>query len=71
MSHLINIVKDMNEETLPNTFLTIPDCSSHLDRNQKSWCLRDLNQDLISSYQLELDQSQIFDLASFHLMRLK
>jgi len=36
MSHLINIVKGKKEETLSNTFLTIPDCPSHLDSNQKS-----------------------------------
>ena len=61
MSRLINILKDKNEKTLSNTYLTIPDCSSHLDRNQESWCLRDPNQDSILSHQLELDQSQIFD----------
>jgi len=33
MSRLINIVKDRNEKTLPNTFLIILDWPSHLDRN--------------------------------------
>jgi len=66
ISCLINIVKDRNEKTLSNTFSTIPDCPSHLDRNQKSLCLGDLNQDSISSHQLEFNQSQIFDkLTSF------
>ena len=33
MSHLINRMKDRNEKTPLNTFSTIPDCSSYLDRN--------------------------------------
>ena len=55
MRRLINIVKDRNEKTLPNTFLTIPNCPSHIDRNQESWCLRDYDQDSISPQHLELD----------------
>ena len=55
MSHLINIVKDRNEKTLPNTYLTIPDYPNHIDKNQESWCLGDFNQDSISSHQLKLD----------------
>jgi len=52
--------------------LTIPDCPSHLDRNQESWYLGDLSQDSISSHQLELDQSQIFNkLASFPFNEIK
>ena len=47
MSRLINIVNDRNEKTLPNTFLTILDCPSHIDRDQESWCLGDFNQDSI------------------------
>jgi len=43
MSRLINIVKDKNEKTLPNRFSTIPDCPSHIDRNEESWCLGDFN----------------------------
>ena len=42
MSHYINIMKDRNEKTLPNTCLTIPDYPSHIDRNAESWCLGDL-----------------------------
>ena len=34
MSCYINIVKDRNEETLPNTYSTILDCPSHIDRNE-------------------------------------
>ena len=49
ISHLINIVKDRNEKTLPNIFSTIPNCPSHIDKNQESWCLRDFDQDSISS----------------------
>ena len=33
MSRLINIGKDRNEKTLPNTLLTIPDFSNHIDRS--------------------------------------
>ena len=66
MSHLINIVKDRNEKTLPNTSLIVLDCLSHLDRNQESWCLGDFNQESISLHKFELDQYQSFDkLASF------
>ena len=66
MSRLINIVKDKNEKTLPNTCSTIPDYPSHIDRNEESWCLGDFDQDSISPQHLELDQYQSFDkLASF------
>ena len=41
MSHLINVVKDRNEET-PTTCSTIPDCPSHIDENQESWYLETL-----------------------------
>ena len=33
MSHLINIMKERNEKTLPNTCSTISDCLSHIDEN--------------------------------------
>ena len=46
VSHLINTVNDSNEETLPNTFSTIPDCPSHID--EESSYLGDFNQDSIS-----------------------
>ena len=36
MSCLINIVKERNKETLPNTFSIIPDCPNHIDRNEES-----------------------------------
>ena len=36
-SRLNNIMKERNEETLPNTCSTIPDCPSHIDRNEESW----------------------------------
>jgi len=45
MSHLINIVKERNEETLANTCSIIPDCPNHIDMNVESWCLRDIDQD--------------------------
>jgi len=61
MSHLINIMKYRNEETLPNTCLTILNCPSHIDENQESWCLGDFNQESISSHKLELDQFQILN----------
>jgi len=56
MRRLINIVKDRNEKTLPNTSLTIPNFPSHIDRNQESWCLRDYDQDSILPQHPELDQ---------------
>ena len=66
MSHLINIVKDRNKKTLPNIFLTILDCPSHIEKNKESWCLGDFIQESISSHKLELDQFQTLDkLASF------
>ena len=72
MSHLINTVNDMNEKILLNTFSTIPDGPSPIDRNQESWCLGDFDQNLISSHQFDLDQSQTFDqLASFHFNEIE
>ena len=66
MSRYINIVKDRNEETLPNTCSIIPYCLSYVDRNEESWCLGDIDQDSISSHEFELDQLQTLDkLASF------
>ena len=56
LSRYINIVKDRNEETLPNTCLTILDCPNQFDRNEESWYLGDFDQDSISSHKLELDQ---------------
>ena len=47
-SHLINTMNDRNKETLPNILLTILDFPGHIDRNQESWCLGDINQDSIS-----------------------
>ena len=67
MSYLINIVKARNVETLSNTCSTIPNCPSHIDMNEESWCLRDVNQESISPKNLELDQYQPIDnLLSFH-----
>jgi len=72
MSRLINIVKDRNEKTLPNTCSTIPDCPSHINENQESWCLGDFDQDSISPQNLELDQCQPIDkLASFHFNEIE
>jgi len=66
MSHLINIVKDRNEETLPNTSSTISYCPSHIDRNEESWCHGDFDQDSISPQHLKLNKYQSIDkLASF------
>ena len=55
MSRLLNIMKQRNEENLPNTYSTIPDCLSHIDNNEESWCLGDFNQDLILPHHLELE----------------
>ena len=56
MIRYINIVKDSNEKTLPNTCSTIPDCPSHIDRNEESWCLGDFDQDSIFSHKFKLVQ---------------
>jgi len=58
MGHLGNTINDRSEKTLPTKILTILNFPSHLDRNQKSWCLRDYNQDSISPYHLQLNQYQ-------------
>jgi len=72
MSRLIKIMKDRNEETLPNTCSSIRDCRRHIDENQESWCLGDFDQDLISPQNLELDQCQpINKLASFHFNKIE
>ena len=72
MSHLINIVKDRNEESLPNTCLTIPNCPNHIDENQETWCFGDFNQESISSHKLELDQYQPIDkLATCHFNEIE
>ena len=55
MSHLINIVKDRNDETLPNTYPIIPGCPNHIDENQESWYLGDFDQDSVSPQNLKLD----------------
>jgi len=34
MSHLIKIINDRDEKTLPNILLTIPDSHNHIDWNQ-------------------------------------
>ena len=66
------LIKDKDEETLPNIFSTIHDCPSHIDMNKESWCLEDFNQDLISSYQFELNQSQpLNQLASFNFNEIE
>jgi len=70
VSRLVN-TNDKKEETLPTQSLTIPNFHKHIDRDQKSLCLENFNQDLISSHHLELDQYQtIHKLASFHSMKL-
>jgi len=58
ISRYINIMKDRNEETLPNTCLAIPDCPSHIDRNGESWCLGEFDQDSISSHKFNLTNSK-------------
>jgi len=66
------LIKDRDKKTLPNTFLTIPNCPSHIDRNEESWCLEDFNHDSISSYQFELNQSQPLDqLVSFNFNEIE
>ena len=70
ISQLENMYR--NERTLPTQSLTIPVFPSHVDRNQESWCLGNLNQDSISSHHLELDRYQTIDkLASFHFNKME
>ena len=72
MSHYIRIVKDKNKETLPNTGSIIPDCPSHIDRNEESWCLGNFDKDSISSHKFELNQFQTLDkLASFPFNKIE
>jgi len=53
VSHLVNTINDRNEETLPNTFSTIPDSPSYID--EESRYLKDFNQDSILPQNFELD----------------
>ena len=53
------LIKDRDEETLPNIFSTIRDCPSHIDKDEVSWRLEDFDQVSISSHQFEFDQSQL------------
>jgi len=70
VSHLINTINNRNEETLPKTFLTIPDSPNHI--NKKTWYHGDFNQDSISPQNFKLDQYQIIDkLASFHFNEIE
>jgi len=70
VSHLVNTINDRNEETLPNTFSTIPNSPSHID--EESWYLGDFNQDSISPHNFELNQYQHIDkLASFHINEIE
>ena len=63
LSRLENMHK--NKETLSNQSLTIPDTSSHINRNKKSWYLGDFNQGSISPQNFELDQYQPIDKGKF------
>ena len=46
MSQLFNPMIDRNEKTLPNTFSTIHDSPSYIDK--ESWYLKNFNQNSIS-----------------------
>ena len=37
-----------NKKTLPTQYLTIPDSSSHIEKNQESWYLEDFDKNSIS-----------------------
>ena len=54
VGHLVNTINDRNEETLPNTFFTLPSSPSHID--EESWYLRAFNQDSFSPKNFELEQ---------------
>ena len=70
VSHLVNTINDRNEETLPNTFSTIPHSPSHID--EELWHLGDFSQDSISPQNFKLDQYQTIDkLASFRFSEIE
>jgi len=70
LSRLENMCR--NKKTIPTQSLTIPDTSSHIDKNQESWYLEDFDQDSISPQNLELGQYQPIDkLASFHFNEIE
>ena len=57
MSELVKAYR--SEKTLPYQSLTNPDMSNPIALAQKSWCFG--NQDSISSYPFELDQTSCFE----------
>ena len=70
VSHLVNTINDRNKETLLNTFSTISDSPSHIEK--ESWYLGDFNQDAISPQNFELDRYQAIEkLTSFHFNEIE
>ena len=71
MSHLINIVKDRNEKTLPNICSTIPDCPNHIDWNQGHGVLEILTKIQFHHNILNLiNTNPLTNWQVFHSMRL-
>jgi len=69
VSHLVNIINDRNEESLCNTFSTIPYSPSHID--EESWYFENFNQDSISPQILDLTNiNPLLNWQVFILMRL-
>ena len=58
MSHLINIVKDRNEEILHNTFSTILDCPNHIDGKKNYGVLETLTKNQFHHTNLNLTNSK-------------
>ena len=56
LSRLENMYR--NEKTFLTQSLTIPDASSHINGNKKSWYLENDDQDSISPQNFKLDQYQ-------------
>jgi len=63
---------DRLQDTMNDQISRLSNILEHLDRNQESFCLEDLDQNSISSHQYELAQSQSLDkLASFNFNEIE
>ena len=67
MSHYVNIEKDRNEKTLPNTCSTIPDFPNYIDRNEESWYLEDFDQTQFYHTSLNLTNSNLGQIGKFFI----
>ena len=63
---------DQLQDKMNDQISRLSNILEHLDRNQESFCLEDLDQNSISSHQYELAQSQSLDkLASFNFNEIE